>query len=190
MVQTIRRASIVITRAADSGAAAFAEGESIHGQAQNIKLPEKVYPHNDRYGPVGTERDWNHTVELTDCTLDLLSANQVPEALGPVDLNFEFTELLANGKRRKYRVRSKLQTAGSAADDRSTDNPRTMTLFPYQYVIGGGDSIAEHQEVLDKPSITGATGAFSYTDTREGEEFTRLPGAVGIQHLPLPTSDA
>ena len=189
MTQTIRTAgAVVITRAAAAGVAAFAEGESVHGKIQNFKLPEVVLPHNDRYGPVGTERDWNHTVELTDCTFDLLETNQSPESLGPVDLNFDVTYLLSNNTRRKYRVRSKLQTAGSAADDRTTDNPRTMTLFPYQFVIGGGASIAEHQEDLDLPSTQAATGGASHVDTREGMYRTRVPGAVGVQHLPLATS--
>ena len=188
MAQTIRRASIVVTRAADSGVNVFAEGESVHGKAANIKLPDVVHPHNDRYGPIGMERDWNHTVELTDCTFDLLEANQAPESLGPVDLNFEFTELFANGKRRKYRVRSKMQTAGAAADDRTTDNPRTMTLFPYEYIMGGGAAIAEHCESLDKPTASSSTGAFTYVNTRDGEYWTRTPGNNGVKHLPLATT--
>ena len=192
MAQTIRSGAVVITRAASGGVMAFAEEESIHGKAENIKIPDIVLPHNDRYGPIGTERDWNHTVELTDFTFDLLQANQVPESLGPVDLNFDIIQMLVTGKRRKFRVRGKLQTGGGPTNDRATDLPRTMTIFPYQYVIGGGasgaDSIAEHQETLDKPSTSAATGAYSYVDTREGNYLTRVPGAIGIQHLPLPTS--
>ena len=193
MVQTIRNAGVVITRADDEATGAFAEGETIHGKAQNIKLPDVVLPHNDRFGPIGTERDWNYTVELTDFTFDLVGLNQAPEALGPVDLNFDITQRLNNNKRRKFRVRGKLQTAGGWTFDRTTDMPRTETIFPYQYVVGGGaagnDTIAESLENLDKPSVTAAAGAYSYVDTREGEYITRRPGAVGVQHLPLSTTD-
>lgn len=145
-------------------------GDGIFGTVTNVVKPAIMLPHNDGFGPAGRDRYWNNTVELGDFSFDLLSASEAPESLGPVDLFFDVYETRSDGKTAIMRVVGKLQEAGTGTWDRTTDYPRTMTVYPYRRIDGGGGDLKD---------LTKANASV-YLDTKTGEYLTR-EGGTGTQ---------
>ena len=186
---TYRIGTMSITRVTSEGGDpgdSFAEEGRIHGKANNIVLPNIVAPHVDRFGPIGTHREWNYTVELTDFTFDLMDVSEAPESLGPVKLYFDVITSLSNGFRKKHRIGGRIQTPGNGSFDRSTDFPRPITIYPFLYVVGGGLSLQAHQEDIAEPTAGDTAGPFAYVDIDKGIYRTRAVGRPTVEHLPLP----
>lgn len=177
-VDRVTQMSIART-APDSGA--FGRSGSIYGKVQNIVLPELSHEIVDYFGPIGVDRDWTGRVSLGPLTFDLLAADQAPEELGPVDLTFEATQTLGSlNRNRKFQVQGRIETAGSGSYAPSTEYPRTVTVAPHRFVIGGGADW-QHLALADHGAAWTAAPLL-YVDTRLGHYRTCAVNGTVIDH--------